>query len=520
MGSPIALMEKETPVLPRDVDQCHAVILEMADRIRHLEVLNEKHKHQLMQLLRYRYGQRSDRIHAEQLVLWALDGLEGPERAPQEAEETDPRSKRSRRGHGRRPLPKDLPRKRVVHDVSAEEKICSRCEIEKLKIGEEITEQLDYHPASFFVIEHVRPKYACACEEAGVVQAPKPMQPLEKGIPGPGLLAHVIVSKYGDHQPLYRLEGIFSRHGVDIKRSTMCGWMAHSAELLFPLYDRMWQEVLQSKFINTDDTPVGVQDRSLTKMRKGRLWVYAGDKAHPYTVFDYTPNRSRDGPVRFLEGYEGYLQADAYPGYDILFADGRIIEVGCWHHARRKFVEAEQAHPTSAAIAVAWIRRLSRIEDRATKMCLGPVARKALRQEEAKPILEGFKEWMEQSLVEVLPKSPMGQAIGYVLGNWNALRRYLEDGVLEWDNGRAERALKIPAIGRKNWLFLGSDRGGRTAAILTSFTATCKDLKIDPFTYLRDVLDRISAHPASKLDELLPDRWLARQGVDVQTEAA
>jgi transposase len=406
----------------------------------------------------------------------------------------------------------------VVHDATEEQKHSGRCESDKEVIREEVTERLEYVPASFFIIEHVRPIYACkVCDEPGVVQASKAMEPVEKGIPGPGLLAHVIVSKYADHLPLYRLEGIFSRHGIDIRRSTMCGWMAHSADLLFPLYERMWVEVLQSKFINTDDTPVGVQDRGLTKTRKGRLWVYAGDREHRYTVFDYTPTRSRDGPVKFLKGFQGYLQADAYPGYDILFHDGRVIEVACWHHARRKFRDAEHAHPASAVIAGAWIRRLSRIEKQARDLHLGAEARKALRQEQARPILAGFKEWLEKTVVEVLPKSPMGQAIGYVMGNWEALTRYLEDGVLEWDNGRAERALKVAAIGRRNWLFYGSDRGGCTAAILTSFTATCKDLKMDPFTYLRDVLDRISAHPANKLDELLPDRWLAAQAEELAT---
>jgi transposase len=513
-------MKKESPVLPDDLAQCHAVILEMADRIHALETMSEKQKHQLVQLLRYRYGQRSDRIQAEQMVLWALDELESQAEESQE-EEPKGQGRRKRKGHGRRPLPKDLPRKRVVHDATAEEKHCGRCENDKQVIREEITEKLEYIPASMFILENVRLIYACkTCDEPGMVQAAKPMEPVEKGIPGPGLLAHVITSKYADHLPLYRLEGIFGRHGVDIRRSTMCGWMAHSADLLLPLHERMCTKVLQSKFINTDDTPVGVQDRNLTKTRKGRLWVYIGDRGHPYTVFDYTPNRSRDGPVKFLKGYGGYLQADAYPGYDILFVGGHIVEVACWHHARRKFTDAEHTHPASAVIAGAWIRRLSRIEKQAKRLGLGPEARKALRQEEAKPILEGFKEWMEKTLAEVLPKSVMGQAIGYALGNWEALNRYLDDGDLEWDNGRAERALKIPAIGRKNWLFFGSDRGGRTAAILTSFTATCKDLKIDPFVYLRDVLERISEHPMSRLEELLPDRWLAEQTSAIPPVAA
>jgi transposase len=500
-------VQKETHILPGDLAQCHAVILEMADTIRELKILNEKHKHQLAQLLRYRYGQRSDRMHSEQLVLWALGEGEPAPESSERNEEEQTGKRRRRRGHGRRPLPKDLPRKRVVHDVSAEEKVCSRCEVEKKKIGEETSEQLDYVPASFYVIEHVHPKYACPHCQQGVVQGTKPMQPIEKGIPGPGLLAHVVTSKFADHLPLYRLEGIFSRYGVDIARSTMCGWLLECGKLLEPLYGRMCSQVLSSKVIFTDDTPVPVQDKNRTKTRTGRIWVYAGDREHPYTVYDYTPDRSRDGPVRFLEGYEGYLQADAYPGYDGLYQSGRITEVACWAHVRRKYVEAELAHPVHAAIAVAWIRRLYRIEKVSKEM--NAISRKALRQEKASPLLDAFKAWLDQAVLEVLPKSPLGQAMGYTLSNWDALRRYLEDGDLEIDNGRAERAMKPTALGRKNWLFFGSDRGGRTAAILNSFTYTCKDLGIDPFGYLRDVFERISAHPMHRLDELLPDRWLA-----------
>ena len=215
-----ARMKKESPILPNDLSQCHAVILEMAAKIRELNTLNEKHKQQLLELLRHRYGQRSDCLHSEQLVLWALDELESKE-AQGTDDGSDSEKKGKRKGQGRKPLPKDLPRKRVVHDVSPEEKICSYCEIEKSKIGEEVTEQLEYVPASFYVIEHVQPKYACKCCGEGVVQAPKPAQPIEKGIPGPGLLAHVMVSKYADHLPLHRLEGVFLRNGIEISRSTM-----------------------------------------------------------------------------------------------------------------------------------------------------------------------------------------------------------------------------------------------------------------------------------------------------------
>jgi transposase len=512
-------MKEETAVLPDDITQCHAIILEMAEKIRELKSLNEKHKHQLMQLLRYRYGQRSDRLQSEQMVLWALQEKERtPGQEPQQTPEASGKEESRRRGHGRKRLPKDLPRTRVVHDVTPQEKRCQRCEVEKKKIGEEVSEQLEYVPASFYVIEHVHPKYACPLCEEGVVQAKKPMQPIEKGIPGPGLLAHVATSKFADHLPLYRLEGIFARHGVDISRSTMCDWLAHCAQLIAPLYERMCQRVRASKVIFTDDTPVPVQEKTLTKTKTGRIWVYVGDRANRYTVYEYTPNRSRDGPRGFLAGFCGYLQADAYAGYDELYRSGTVKEVGCWAHARRKYLEAEMAHPVNAAIAVAWIRRLYRIEDIAKQV--DPCSRKTLRQERAKPILEEFKGWLKETQLRVLPKSPLGQAIGYTLSNWDALRRYLEDGDLEIDNGRSERALKPTALGRKNWLFFGSDRGGRTGAILKSFTATCKDLKIDPFVYLRDVFERISAHPMSRLDELLPDRWLAERTASAQALVA
>ena len=507
-------MNQASPVLPDDLVQCHAIILEMAETIRHLKTENEKRKHELMQLLRHRYGQRSDRMNAQQLVLWALDEWEKSSADAPAGESQEAGERQKRRGHGRRPLPADLPRRRVVHDVPAEQKVCHRCEAQKLKIGEEVSEQLEYEPASFYVIEHVHPKYACTHCEEGVVQGRKPMQPIEKGIPGPGLLAHVITSKFADHLPLYRLEGIFSRHGVEMRRSTMCGWLAHVAQLLDPLYERMCSEVLASKVIFTDDTPVPVQDRSRTKTRTGRLWVYVGDREHPYTVYEYTPTRSRDGPAKFLHGYQGYLQADAYPGYDGLYAGGRIQEVGCWAHARRRYVEAELSHPIQAAMAVAWLRRLYRIEQVARPM--QAVSRQGLRQQQAKPILEELKGWLDRTVLESLPKSPLGQAIGYTLSNWGALNRYLEDGDLEIDNGRAERAIKPTVLGRKNWLFYGSDRGGRTGAVLNSFTVTCRDLKIDPFGYLRDILERISAHPMRHLEQLLPDRWLAEKNTQVR----
>jgi len=343
------------------------------------------------------------------------------------------------------------------------------------------------------------------------VTAEKPMQPIDKGLPGPGLLAHVAVSKYGDHLPLHRQEGIFRRQGVELSRKTMCGWMAQAAELVIPLFELMKRQVLDSRAMQTDDTPVGVLDPTLPRARLGRIWTYVGDRDHPYTVYDYTPNRKRDGPDAFMKDFSGYLQADAYSGYDELYRDAKrgIVEVACWAHARRKFWEAQSSDLMRSTVMLAYIRLLYDVEREAREMKLDGEKRLALRQVKSVPILEDIEKYLRREQPNVLPKSPEGQAIAYALSNWKALLRYCEDGELEIDNNGAERSLRGIAIGRKNWMFYGSDEGGRTAAVLTSFIATCKGLRMDPFTYLRDVFARISAHPENQLSELLPDKWTA-----------
>ena len=338
------------------------------------------------------------------------------------------------------------------------------------------------------------------------------MQPIEKGLAGPGLLAQVITSKYGDHQPLYRQEHILSRSGAHVPRSTTCGWMAACAQLVRPLVSRMRALVLASKYINTDDTPVPVLDPQRGKTRTGRIWVYAGDKQHPYTVFDYTPTRHRDGPTRFFGSYAGYIQADAYGGYDHLFKPNGSgapapIEVGCWAHARRKFVEAEKSDSLRAHGAAAMIRVLYEIEKEGRE--LDATARLALRRERSVPQLNQFHAWLEAQQSEVLPKSPLGEAIGYARSNWTALTRYTEDGDLSIDNNAAENALRPVALGRKNWLFAGSNEGGRTGATLMTLVASCKRHGLDPFAYLRDLLTRLPATPIHQLDEFLPDDWKA-----------
>jgi transposase len=346
-----------------------------------------------------------------------------------------------------------------------------------------------------------------------VIAAPRPAMPIAKGLPGPGLLAHLIVSKYTDHLPLHRLQRAYERQGYFLHRSTLCDWLGTSAALLRPLYDLMVSVVLQSQVIHTDDTPVKLQDLVTHLLSTARLWVYLGDAAHPYNVFDFTVNRKRDGPQQFLANYQGYLQADAFSGYDGLYlpdrrtAAARIIEVACNAHARRKFYEARGSDALRSHQALAYYRQLYELERQAKDF--SDAERLQMRQDLAVPILGQFHQWLKAQRPQLLPKSPMAEALGYALNNWAALVRYTEAGFLFIDNNAAEREMKRIAIGRKNWLTVGSPRGGETAAVLFSFTSTCQRLRVEPWAYLRDVLTRLPTMPAGQLGDLLPDHWRA-----------
>lgn len=507
--------------LPDDLETAHQLIRELLETLGQQIHLNAKLQHQLEQLLRQRYGRKSERIDPAQLLLFAQEILAQaePETPPQPDPVPEPAAPTSstqpKKGHGRKPLPASLPRRQVMHDVPPEQLPCPDCGAMRKCIGSEVREQLEYVPASLVVLEHIRPKYACPDCEANIVIADRLPEPIEKGIPGPGLMAHVITNKYADHLPLYRQEGILLRYGVEISRSTLCDWMAIAAELLQPIVTRMLTKVLESKVAQNDDSPLKVQDHAGKGIKIGRLWVTIGDHYHKYVVYVYRPNRSGDGPAEIFEGFEGYLQADAYSGYDALFTSGKIIEVGCMMHARRNFYEARTSDPPRAHQALAWIKLLYNVEREAKEKHEAEdyeafvAARHALRGERSRPIFQQFHDWLVAEAPKVLPKSPIGEAIQYALNHWVALARPLDQGFLELDNGACERAFKPLALGRNNWLFVGSDRGGETAAVLMSLCTTCKTLGIDPQAYLRDVLDRISTHPASRIDELLPDRWQA-----------
>jgi transposase len=528
--------------LPDDLSACQRLLRELLATLKQRDLELEGVRHRLDQLLRRLYGPRSERVDADQPTLFdaCLPPPEAPPVQPAEPETSTPPKKK---GHGRKALPKNLKRDRQEHDLTEAEKLCPCCAKPRIKLGEQTSEQLDYMPASMRVIEHVRPTYACLeclkkAEPAPVgdrpaetpleswlpmseseaetlrakliVTAPLPKQPIAKGLAGPGLLAHIITSKYVDHLPLYRLESIFGRQGVDISRQTMSDWLAECAQLFTPLYELMKQRVLQSRVVHNDDTPVPVQQPGKGKTKTGRLWASLGDAANPYTVFNYTPDRCRDGPEQFFRGYKGYLQVDAYSGYECLFGTGDIVEVACWAHARRKFFDAKTSEEWRSHLMLGMIRGLYEVEDEVAKLD-DEAAKVRYRQQHARPLLETIAAWLKEHRDQVLPKSPLGEAIGYALNNWTALNRYVDVGYLAIDNNPAERSLRAVAIGRKNWLFAGSDAGGRTAAVLYSLVSTCKRLGIEPWAYLRDALARLPELPSDRLAELLPDVWAQAQ---------
>ena len=494
--------------LPNDIALCHELIRQQEDSLRQAQRRIEQLEHAMDVLLRQRYGPRSERLDPNQLRLFTEESDEAA--TSQETDvvpESPAKPKRTWKRLGRQTLPEHLPRVPVVIELSEQERACPGCGGLRAHFDDEISEQLDYVPASLFVRQFIRRKYACRSCQEHVAIPPKIPQPIDKGLGGPGLLAHVITNKFAYHLPLYRQEQILAHYGVTISRSTLCGWLAQSAELFAPLYNLMIWRVRRSRIIWTDDTTVPVWDPTLPRTRTGRFWVYVGDAGNPYCVYDFTRRHTRDGPERFLEGFSGYLQADAFAGYDRLCAGANVIRVACWAHVRRKFYEARHTAPLPAHQALARIGQLYEIE----RACSARPAeeRCVIRQRDAVPLLNAFGEWLDEQSRNVLPKSPVGQAISYARNQWQDLQTYTRDGELSIDNNVSERSVRAQAIGRKNYLFVGSDRGGRTAATLYSLVGSCKRHQVDPFAYLKDILARLPTHPATRLDELLPDVWIS-----------
>jgi len=487
------------PTLPDDPAVLQGMVRELLSTNRGQQRRIEHLEHRLDLLLKRVYGPRADTLNPDQPSLFGDPPPEVPSPPPVAEPTPRPRPK----GHGRRPLPADLRRETEVIDIPEAEKRAVGGTW--TRIGEAVSERLDYTPSSLFVRRVVRPKYVVrfAAKPDELKVAALTPEALPKSKAAPGLVADAVVAKLVDHLPLYRQEKRYARQGLAIARSTLCGWLAEAADVLTPLYRLLKARVLSAKVVHTDDTPVPVQDPTREHCRTGRIWAYASAGG---VVYDATEDRCRDGPAKFLAGFEGYLQCDAYAGYDDLFArsEGRIVEVACWAHARRKFVEAERTSPQLAHEAVARIKALYAIEHEAKD--LDPPARATLRQQKAKPVLYAMKVWFDGEQRSALPKTPIGEALTYTANQWAALNVYLGDGSLSIDNNAAERAVKPFAIGRKNWLFFGSDRGGQTLATLASFTATCDLLQLNPWTWFRDTLTQLPNTPADQLVTLLPTK--------------
>jgi transposase len=515
-------------LLPEDIPTLHAMIRELIDSLHQSQRECEGVQQRLDLLLRKLYGPKAERFDPQQpwlLPELAPTAVAATEEAPAVETPTedapDGNGKPRQRNGGRKKLPENLERVRTEHTLSETARLCPCCNEVCQKFGEEISEQLDYKPARLFVRQHVRFKYSCRTCHDHVTAAPVPIAIINKGLPGPGLLAHIAACKYADHLPLHRLERILSRHDIDLSRQTMCDWMAQVASMLHPLVDLMATLVRQSKALHTDATKMPYLDPEVKgRSLSGQMWAYIGDRDHAFDVFDFCPNHTATGIDAFLKDhlYHGYLNADAHNVYDHLFKPGTIVELGCWTHARRKFFDAKESDMARSAVAMAHIRQLYAIETEARELITaqqleGLAADEVLfraRQEKSLTVLTALKAWLDAEQPKVLPKSLIGLANAYTLKNWQALVRYTTDGFLDIDNNIAERALRQIALGRKNWLFAGSAAGAETAATLFSIASSCHRHSSDVFAYLHDILQRLAHEPNPPPEQLrawLPDRW-------------
>lgn len=500
--------EAETVAEPRDLAEAREIIAGLQQRLVYVEREKLLVQHKLEVLLRRVFGRRSEKIDPNQLQLMLeivqAQGIPGEAAVEADSGEQLPQERRERkkaRGHGRQVLPADLPRRVEVVDLPEAERTCGRCGREKTVIGHEVSEKMEYVPADYHVVQIKRVKRACPSGHE-VTLAPAPPQAVEKSLAAEGLLAHVVVSKYADHLPLYRQEGILARHGVSLSRSTQCDWVRQVARACEPIAEEIKRQILTADYLQTDDTSVVVLGGPEGSF-KGRLWTYLDPLARQ-VVFEATATHERDGPEAFLSSFRGYLQADAYKGYDALYSSGRIVEVACWAHGRRRFKDALDTEPRAATM-LALVQQLYAVEDEAKD--LSADQRRALRQERSLPVLSKIDELRRALLADVLPKSPLGEALRYLDNQWAPLQRFVEDGRLAIDNNRAENQLRIVAVGRKNWLFAGSLKGAHWTATLYSLVQSCRLVGVDPFLYFRDVLRRLPTHPHRFIGQLTPRGW-------------
>lgn len=494
--------ERDRDLEQMDRSSLRRTVTGCRDRIAYLEL-------RILKLERARFGPSSEKQPADPQLDLGLDQQDCLSDLPEQPAkpEVDKR-KKSTSTRKSRALPPHL--RREVHTHFPEHKNCPDCGGKLRQMGEDVSEMLEYVPASFIVVRHVRPKFSCAhC--SSVVQAPAPSRPVDRGLPGPSMLAHVITSKYADHVPLYRQTQIYAREGVDLDRSVLARWVGEASKLMDPLVEALFRYVMSTDKLHGDDTPLPVLEPGRGRTRIARFWTYvrdsrpSGDTAPPAVWFSYSPDRKGEHPQRHLAKFRGILQADAFAGFNKLYASGAIQEAPCMAHIRRKFFDLVVAHQSPIAIqAVERIRSLYKIEEQIR----GRPAeeRRQVRNARARPLFESMRRWLEDSRVKLAPKSETAAAIRYALSLWDPLSRYLDDGRIELDNLIAERALRPIAVGRRNYLFAGSDNGGQRAAILYSLIGTARLNGLDPEAYLRHVLSRIADHPINRIEELLPWR--------------
>ena len=480
-----------------------ALVLAHRTEIENLKLL-------ILKLKRMHFGPRSEKLDRDiQQLELQLEELEANQAAADPLPmppAADASHKKAPRKPARRPLPAELPRE--TETLAPQQEACPDCGGKLRALGEDVSEMLEYVPAHFKVIRTVRPKMSCACCSR-IVQEPAPHRPIDRGLAGPGLLAHVLVSKYADHLPLYRQSEIYARQGVELDRSTMADWVGGASRALEPLVDELKNYVLNAEKLHGDDVPVPVLEPGNGKTKTGRLWVYvrddraAGSEAASAVWFAYSPDRKGEHPAGHLNNYQGILQADGYAGFNKLYEKGDILEAACWAHVRRKFFDLQQAHGSPVAKdALERIGQMYGIEKEIRGR--SPAARREARQARTKPLLESMHIWLKTTLAKLSQKSDVAKAIHYALERWPALMRFAEDGRIEMDNNAAERALRAVAVGRKNYLFAGSDAGGERAAAMYSLLGSAKLNGIDPEAYMTTVLRRIADHPIHRIADLLP----------------
>lgn len=506
----------EAPPYPDDIETLKRLL---ANR----DAVIAKLRAEITRLKRWRFGRSAERVNEEQMQ-------PAPEDLPPDAPVTKapgaalPRAESVQAAGGKsnvlplrrapRTLPAHLPRETVVHSPASCH--CPDCGSAMRTLGEDVSEMLDFIPGYFKVIRHVRPKLSCArCSR--VVQAHAPARPIERGLPTPGLLAQVLVGKYADHLPLYRQAGMYRRAGVELDRATLADWVRVSAQLLDPLTAVLGRYVLAAQKIHADDTPVPVLEPGRGRTKTGRLWAYVRDdrpaasRDPPAVWYRYAPDRKGVHPQQHLASFTGILQADAYAGYIPLYAAGTIVEAACWAHSRRKYYDIYVVdHSPIASEAIRRIGLLYDIEREVRGQ--PPIARQSARQARAQPVLAALRRWLEATLLQVSAKSELAGAIRYTLVRWEALTRYCGDGRVEIDNNGAERSIRPLVLGRRNYLFAGSDAGGERAAAIYSLIGTALLNGVEPYGYLRHVLRRIAEHPINRVDELLPWQVAAELG--------